>query len=66
MNKLAIDGGTPIKTTPFGKGKRFAGNELKYLQEALEQNTLFYWAGNKVKSMTEKFRSIYNVDYCMA
>ena len=32
MEKLAINGGTPVKTTPYGKGTLFDGNELKYLE----------------------------------
>lgn len=63
---LAINGGTPVRTAPFTKGKRFAGNELKYLQEVLEQNTLFYWFGEKVKAMTAKFKNTYGTEYCMA
>lgn len=66
MEELAIHGGTPAKTTPFGKGSRFAGNELKYLKEALEQNTLFYWFGKKVKELTESFASLHGAKYCMA
>lgn len=66
MEQLAIHGGKPAKTTPFGTGKRFAGNELKYLQEALEQNTLFYWFGEKVKALTKNFAALYGTKYCMA
>lgn len=58
---LAIFGGEKVKSTPFGTGKRFNGNELKYLQEALEQNTLFYWSGKKVKEFTQKY-----ADFCGA
>lgn len=66
MEELAIHGGSKTKTTPFGKGQRFAGNELKYLKEALEQNTLFYWFGEKTKTMTRKFADLYGVKYCTA
>ena len=66
MEELAIHGGPKTKTTPFGKGQRFAGNELKYLKEALEQNTLFYWFGEKTKTMTRKFADLYGVEYCTA
>jgi len=63
--KLAIDGGIPIKTTPFGKGKRFGSEELVQLSEALEQNTLFYAHGQKVKAFTKKFAAMYSVPYCV-
>ena len=46
---LAVDGGPKAKTVPYGEGERFAGNELKYLQETLAQNTLFYGHGEMVK-----------------
>ena len=55
MEKLALHGGTPVKTTPYGTGKRFGKEELAYLEEALNQNTLFYWFGNLTKRFTKKF-----------
>lgn len=66
MDKLAIFGGEKVKTTPFGTGKRFGETELKQLNEALDQNTLFYWAGSKVKQFTAKFAELYGVKYCVA
>ena len=48
-DELAINGGHQAVDHPLGTGKRFADNELKYLQEALEQNTLFYGFGEMVK-----------------
>ena len=50
MEKLAIHGGSPLKTTPFNTGKRFGEEELAQVAEALEQQTLFYWSGKKVKT----------------
>lgn len=64
--QLALYGGSPVKTSPFGTGKRFDGNELRYLKEALEQNTLFYWYGNKVKTLTETFARMYGARHCVA
>lgn len=63
---LAINGGTPHKTTPFGTGKRFGGKELAYLGEALEQNTLFYYSGQFVKRFTDAFAALYDMPYCVA
>jgi len=62
---LALYGGEKSKKTPFGEGSRFGGEELKQLQEALNQNTLFYWSGKKVKEYTKKFANIYGVNYCL-
>ncbi|GAB6926175.1 DegT/DnrJ/EryC1/StrS family aminotransferase [Paenibacillus sp. JCM 10914] len=66
VEKLAIQGGPKTKTTPFGTGKRFGMEEVKELVEALEQNTLFYHNGDKVKTFLSDFNSIYGVDYSVA
>lgn len=65
MEKLAIFGGEAVKTTPFGTGRRFGEAELKQLSEALEQNTLFYWQGNKVKQFAERFAAMYGMKHCV-
>lgn len=66
MNELALYGGEKVKNTPFGTGKRFGVEELVQLEEALNQNTLFYWAGHKVKEFTKKFADMYGMNYCVA
>lgn len=66
MEKLAKFGGEKVKKTDFGTGKRFGAEELQQLKEALDQETLFYWYGSKVKTMTSKFAKMYGVDYCVA
>ncbi|MDI4645033.1 DegT/DnrJ/EryC1/StrS family aminotransferase [Cohnella hashimotonis] len=64
--KLAIDGGTPVKTTPFGTGKRFGEEELEQLREALDQNTLFYHFGGKVRQFLGDFNAMYGVKRSVA
>jgi len=66
MNQLAIHGAPPVKTTPFGTGRRFGDEELAQLREALEQQTLFYWHGKKVKGFCEKLAGIYGMPHCAA
>jgi len=63
---LAINGGKPVRTKPFPVPQRFEGNELRYLEEALQQNTLFYYAGNFVKRFTQTFAEMYDMKYCVA
>ena len=65
MSKLALLGGEKAKKTPFGEGKRFGEEELQQLKEALEQNTLFYWAGHKVKEFGKKFAEMYGMKHCV-
>ncbi|MBA4494682.1 DegT/DnrJ/EryC1/StrS family aminotransferase [Paenactinomyces guangxiensis] len=65
-NQLAIHGGPKVKTTPFGTGKRFGLEETRELIEALEQNTLFYHSGKKVKQFLHDFNEMYGVKYSVA
>ncbi|MDG0811247.1 DegT/DnrJ/EryC1/StrS family aminotransferase [Cohnella rhizosphaerae] len=64
--QLAIHGGPPVKTEPFGTGKRFGLEEAKELLEALEQDTLFYHAGRKVKQFLNDFNALYGIPYSVA
>lgn len=64
--QLAVHGGAKVKTTPFGKGKRFGLEEVQQLVEALDQNTLFYHQGKKVKKFLADFNELYGVDYSVA
>lgn len=63
---LAIKGGQPVKTTPFGAGQRFGLEEATQVLEALQQNTLFYHFGNKVKTFLNDFNELYGVPYSVA
>ncbi|WP_127584697.1 DegT/DnrJ/EryC1/StrS family aminotransferase [Paenibacillus koleovorans] len=63
---LAILGGPKTKSTPFGKGQRFDLAEANELIEALQQNTLFYHYGKKVKQFLNDFNELYNVKYSVA
>ncbi|QNK56288.1 DegT/DnrJ/EryC1/StrS aminotransferase family protein [Paenibacillus sp. PAMC21692] len=65
-SKLAIFGGEKVKKIQFGSGKRFGLDEVAELVEALEQNTLFYHNGNKVKQFLNDFNAIYGVQYSVA
>lgn len=64
--RLAIAGGSPVKTTPYGTGKRFGIEEVRELVEALEQNTLFYFAGDKVRKFLARFNELYGAKYSVA
>ncbi len=63
---LALHGGPKVKTTPFGTGRRFDETEAQELLEALEQNTLFYHHGQKVKTFLRHFNALYGVTYSVA
>jgi len=51
----AIAGGSPTKKTPYTRALRYNEDELRELKEALDQQTLFYAQGKKVKEMEQAF-----------
>jgi perosamine synthetase len=61
-----IAGGEPAKKTPFRKEKRYGEEELKELREALEQGTLFYAQGKKVKQLESEFAKSLDMPYAVA
>ncbi len=63
--KLAIHGGTPVKTTPYGTGHRWGEAELRHLKEAIEQDSLFYVKGRKTKQFREAFAKRYGMKHCV-
>lgn len=65
-SQLAIDGGPRVKTTPFGSGKRYGDAELDQVREALEQGTLFYANGQKVKTLCERMAARLGLRYATA
>jgi len=65
MDKLAIHGGDKVRPEPIQTtGQRFDDQELKELKEALDQQTLFYWHGSKVKEFRRQFATLYGVRHC--
>ncbi|NLF31003.1 MAG: DegT/DnrJ/EryC1/StrS family aminotransferase [Planctomycetes bacterium] len=63
---LALEGGPKAKPTPYTTGRRFGDEEMEELREALEQNTLFYAKGRKVRELCERFAAMYGKPYCTA
>jgi len=62
----AIAGGPRAKLTPYGQGSRYGDEELQELREALEQNTLFYAQGKKVRALEEEFAAKYGARFAVA
>ncbi len=65
-DKLAIHGGPKAKSGPYGAGMRFMDNELKYLTEALEQNTLFGASGQMVARACEMMKAYTGLPFVAA
>ena len=54
-DRLAVDGGTKVRDEPFPQSTRFGDKEREYLDEALQQNTLFYHKGAITQRVCEQF-----------
>lgn len=65
-NLPAIAGGMSTKQTPYGEASRYGEDELTELREALEQNTLFYAQGQKVKQLETDFASLCGAKFAIA
>ncbi len=53
--QAAIAGGQPAKTVPYNRQFKFDETELAEVKEALDQGTLFYAFGEKVKKLEAEF-----------
>jgi perosamine synthetase len=62
----ACAGGQPAKTTPYGREARYGSDELRELEEALAQGTLFYAQGKKVRQFEAAFAARNDVPYAIA
>ena len=66
MTKPAIEGGPRAKVHNYGLGKRFGSQELQQLAEALDQGTLMYARGTKVKRFCKTFAKMIGMKHCTA
>ncbi|MCS7223774.1 MAG: DegT/DnrJ/EryC1/StrS family aminotransferase [Armatimonadetes bacterium] len=64
--RLAVDGGKPVRTKPFPKERKVGERELKEVAEALESAWLFRWSGSKVAAFERAFAQRHGVPYGVA
>jgi dTDP-4-amino-4,6-dideoxygalactose transaminase len=63
--ELAINGGPPALTEAAPKLERWGEAELRQLEAALQQDSLFYWNGAQTKLLVERFQQHYPLEYVM-
>jgi perosamine synthetase len=66
MEKLAIHGGKPVRSSPFPKREPFGEDDIREVTEALRSQDLFYTSGNKVAAFEKEFAAKYGVPYAVA
>ena len=62
----AIAGGAPVRAAPLRAPNRYGDDELRELREALEQGTLFYAQGRKVKQLEAEFAAAVGAKFAVA
>lgn len=63
--RLAIDGGTPVRTEPFTKRSPFGERELELLKDALESQTLFAPESDMVRRFEAAVAELYSVKHAI-
>jgi dTDP-4-amino-4,6-dideoxygalactose transaminase len=63
MAKLAINGGSPVKTKPFPRWPVWDQNEINHLTQVVESGKWGSMQGDKVKTFTEKFASYHQAKH---
>jgi len=64
--KLAIQGGTPYRTTPFPKRTPFGEEEIELTREAIHSQNLFGPSGDKVAAFERAFADLYGANHAVS
>ncbi len=62
----AIRGGVKAKSVPFGAGRRHGEAEKALLNEVIDSDVLFFFAGTKVTAFQDEFARLYGKKHCIA
>ncbi len=63
--RLAIDGGEPVRKTPFPAGKEIGDEELALVTEVIESRQLNMAGGEKVSQFEAHFADHYEMSHCI-
>ena len=64
--KLAVDGGTPVRADPMPPRQPFGPDDLQEVREALDSQNLFFAGGTKVYAFQNQFARLYGVGHAVA
>lgn len=62
---LALDGGQPAKTTPYGAGPKHLPQEKEAVCRVLDRGVLTFSRGPEVMALREKWAAMYGVKHCV-
>ena len=64
--RLALDGGTPVRKTPFAPWPVFAEDEVEAVAAVLRSGRVNYWTGEQSQEFEREFASFIGVEYAIA
>lgn len=64
--KLAIDGGEPLRSQPFGPKWIFGDEERRHLMEVMDNATDGWRSGFKVRAFADAFATLHGAQYAVA
>ncbi len=66
VNKLAIDGGTPVRSTPFPPWPHFDEDDLAAVASVLRSGKVNYWTGDEGRRFEQEFAKACGVKHAVA
>ena len=66
MERLALDGGTPVRKQPFAPWPSFAEDEIAAATQVLRSGRVNYWTGEQTKEFEREFARFIGVKYAVA
>lgn len=66
MEKLAIEGGTPVRTDPFPGRTPYGEREEELLLQAVRSQNLFGKSGTMVNELEQKFAEFFGMNYAQS
>lgn len=64
--RLAIDGGVPLRTVPLAPWPHFAGDEVEAVQRVLASGLVNYWTGDETRAFEQEFAAYVGARHAVA
>jgi dTDP-4-amino-4,6-dideoxygalactose transaminase len=64
--RLAVDGGKPVRSTPFPTWPRYAEDEIEAVTEVLRAGRVNYWTGGEGRAFEQEFAAHHGMPYGVA
>jgi dTDP-4-amino-4,6-dideoxygalactose transaminase len=66
LQRLALDGGTPVRRQPFAPWPDFAEDEVEAVTQVLRSGRVNYWTGEQSQEFEREFAQFIDVKYAVA